>query len=301
MRKSHVLTSALGISVLALGSAACSIDVRGEGIVTREEKRFTVKGQVDLNLRTFDGSVQLKSWDRNEVLVEIERRAQDTVSAEALIVNATQEGGRIVIEAPAPRDRERIHFGSWQGPSVSFVVTAPRKLNAEVRTGDGSINAEDFAGAVALNSGDGSIRARRIDGTLRARTGDGSIAVTDGAGRVEADSGDGSVELAGRFEALDVRTGDGSVRLDVFDGSELKTDWSITTGDGSITLRLPRNLDAELDAHTGDGRIHADGVAARVEKSDDDNDDQGSLRTAIGKGGRSLRLRSGDGSIKISR
>jgi hypothetical protein len=298
MRKSPILTSALGISVLALG-AACSIDVRGEGIVTREEKRFTVNGQLDLNLRTFDGSVQLKSWDRNEVLVEIERRAQDTPSAEALAVNATQEGSRIVIEAPEPRGRERIHFGSWQGPSVSFVVTAPRKLNAEVRTGDGSITAEDFAGAVALNSGDGSIRTRRIEGNLRARTGDGSIGITDGAGRVEADSGDGSIELAGRFEALDVRTGDGAVRLEVLDGSALKTDWSITTGDGSITLRLPRNLDAELDAHTGDGRIHADGIAARVEKSDDD--DQGTLRTQIGKGGRSLRLRSGDGSINISR
>jgi DUF4097 and DUF4098 domain-containing protein YvlB len=299
MRKIPVLTSALGVTVLALGSAACSIDVRGEGIVTREEKRFTVNGQPDLNLRTFDGSVQMKSWDRNEVLVEIERRAQDTPSAEALVVNATQEGNRIVIDAPAPRERERIHFGSWQGPSVSLIVTAPKKLTAEIRTGDGSISAEDFAGVMALNSGDGSIRARRIDGNLRARTGDGSIAVTDGAGRVEADSGDGSIELAGRFEALDVRTGDGAVRLDVFDGSVLKTDWSVTTGDGSITLRLPSNLDAEIDAHTGDGGIHANGIAARVEKSDDD--DQDSLRTQIGKGGRSLRLRSGDGSINISR
>ena len=131
------------------------------------------------------------------------------------------------------------------------------------------------------------------------RTGDGSITVTDSSGRVEADSGDGSIELAGRFEALDVRTGDGAVRLDVFDGSVLKTDWNVTTGDGSITLRLPSNLDAEIDAHTGDGGIHANGIAARVEK--DDDDDQDSLRTQIGKGGRSLRLRSGDGSINISR
>ena len=94
--------SVLGISVLALGSAACSIDVRGEGIVTREEKRFTVTGAPDLNLRTFDGSIQVKSWDRNEVLVEIERRGPDAQTAEALVVNATQDGNRIVVEAPGP-------------------------------------------------------------------------------------------------------------------------------------------------------------------------------------------------------
>jgi hypothetical protein len=300
MRKIRVLTSFLSLSGLALGSTACSIDVRGEGIVTREEKRFTVNGQLDLSLRTFDGSVQLKSWDRNEVLVEIERRAQDTPTAEALVVNATQEGNRIVVDAPAPRDRERIHIGSWQSPSVSLIVTTPRKLTAEVRTGDGSISAADLAGAVSLNSGDGSIRASHVEGNLQVRTGDGSIAVTEAAGRVEADSGDGSIELAGRFDAVDVRTGDGSVRLDAFDGSALKADWSVNTGDGSITLRLPADLDAEIDAHTGDGTVNANGVVSRVEREGDE-EDRRSLRARIGKGGRALRLRSGDGSINISR
>jgi DUF4097 and DUF4098 domain-containing protein YvlB len=244
----------------------------------------------------------LKSWDRNEVLVEIERRAQDTPTAEALVVNATQEGNRIVVDAPAPRDRERIHIGSWQSPSVSLIVTTPRKLTAEVRTGDGSISAADLAGAVSLNSGDGSVRASHIEGNLQVRTGDGSIAVTEAAGRVEADSGDGSIELAGRFDAVDVRTGDGSVRLDAFNGSALKADWSVNTGDGSITVRLPESLDAEIDAHTGDGSVNANGVdtVTRAEREGDE-EDRRSLRARIGKGGRTLRLRSGDGSINISR
>lgn len=304
MRKmTLVLGSVLGVSVLAFGSAACSIDVRGEGIVTREEKRFTVTGAPDLNIRTFDGSIQLKSWDRNEVLVEIERRGPDAPTAEALVVNATQDGNRILVEAPGPRDRDnRIHIGSWQSPSVSLVVTAPRKLNAEVRTGDGSIAADDLAGTIALNSGDGSIQARRLEGTLRARTGDGSIGIAEAVGRVEADSGDGSIEVSGRLESLDVRTGDGAVRLDLSDGSVLKTDWSVNTGDGSITVRLPANLDAEIDAHTGDGGVQASGVdGVTASRNDDDDDDRGSLRGRVGKGGRTLRLRSGDGSIDISR
>lgn len=297
-----ILTSTLGVSALVLTSVACSIDVRGEGIVTREEKRFTVSGQPELNLRTFDGSVQLKSWDRNQVLIEIERRAQDNQTAEALVVNATQDGNRITVDAPEPRDRrERIHFGSWQSPSVNLIVTAPRKANAEVRTGDGSITADNLIGVVTLNSGDGSIRASRIEGSLQARTGDGSIAVTDASGRVDADSGDGSIELAGRLEALDVRTGDGAVRLDVFNGSVMKTDWNVNTGDGSITLRVPANLDAEIDAHTGDGGVHANGIDGLATSRRNEDDDSGSLRGRIGKGGRTLRLRSGDGSINISR
>src|SRR5687767_14166556 len=135
------------VPVLALGCSGCSIDVRGEGSVTREEKKFTVTGSPDLNLRTFDGAIQLKSWDRNEVLVEIERRGPDTQTAEALVVNATQDGNRIVIDAPEPRSRrDGFHFGPWQSPSVNLVVTMPRKTTADVRTGDGSISAEDLDG-----------------------------------------------------------------------------------------------------------------------------------------------------------
>lgn len=304
MRKmTHVLGSVLGVSVLACGSAACSIDVRGEGIVTREEKRFTVTGAPDLNIRTFDGSIQLKSWDRNEVLIEIERRGPDQQTAEALVVNTTQNGNRILVEAPGPRDREhRIHLGSWQSPSVNLVVTAPRKMTAEARTGDGSIEADDLVGTLSLNSGDGSIQARRVEGTLRARTGDGSIGITQAVGRVEADSGDGSIEVSGRLEALDVRTGDGGVQLDVRDGSVLKADWSVNTGDGSITVRLPANLDAEIDAHTGDGGVHANGVdEVTASRNDNDDDERRNLRGRVGKGGRTLRLRSGDGAIDISR
>ena len=294
--------SAVGLSAWALVSAACSIDVRGEGIVSREEKRFTVTGEPNLSLRTFDGSIQVRSWDRKEVLIEVERRGSDKETTEALVVTASQDGNRIVVEAPGPRNRhDVIHIGSWQSPSVNLIVTAPRHVTVEARSGDGAITADDLTGAVALNSGDGSIRARHIDGDLKAHTGDGSISVTDGAGRVEADSGDGSIELAGRFEAIDVRTGDGAVRLDVFDGSSMKSDWNVNTGDGSISLRLPANLDAEIDAHTGDGGVHASGIPAAAERTGDEDPDRGSLRAQVGKDGRTLRLRSGDGSIDISR
>jgi hypothetical protein len=292
-------TIQLLVAVVAVVSAACSIDVRGEGAVVREEKRFTVSGDPELNLRTFDGSVQLKSWDRKEVLVEIERRGPDNDTAKALVVNTTQDGNRIAVDAPAPSSkRDLIQIGSSQSPSVSLIVTAPKNMIADVLTGDGSISADDLVGAVVLNSGDGSIRARHVEGSLRVRTGDGSIAITDGVGQVEANSGDGSVELGGRFDAVDVRTGDGSVRVEVLAGSSLKKDWSIDTGDGSITLRLPSALDAEIDAHTGDGGVTASGFSGLAERREEERD---TLRTQVGKGGRTLRLRSGDGSINISR
>ena len=65
-----------------------------------------------------------------------------------------------------------------------------------------------------------------------------------------------------------------------------------------------KGLDAELDAHTGDGGVHADGLAVAAERDTENRDtreNRDSLRAHIGKGGRTFRLRSGDGSINISR
>lgn len=285
---------------LALGSAACTIEVQGEAVVSREEKRFTVSGEPELNLRTFDGSIQLRSWDQKDVRVEIERRGPDTGTAAALVVNVTQTGNRIVIDAPNPRRDEGFHFGPSR--SVSLIVTAPRRMRLEARTGDGGINAEDLAGSIVLNTGDGSIRLTRVDGQVTAHTGDGSIRITEAVGTLDANTGDGAIDVTGRFEGVTVRTGDGSVRLDLESGSVLTTDAAISTGDGSIDLRLPATLDAELDAHTGDGRVRASGIAEfTTERRDDRRDDRRTLRARLGSGGRQIRVRSGDGSISISR
>ena len=292
----HSLSAVIAVAVIG---AACSIDVRGDDSVIREERRFTVNGQPELRLRTFDGSIRLRSWDRNEVLVEIERRGPDAETAKALAVDTSQNGNTVVVEVPEPRQgRDRIHFGSWQSPSVSLVVTAPRRLTLDARTGDGSIAADDLAGSIVLNTGDGSIRVRRVEGGLKAHTGDGSISISDVNGQLDAESGDGSIDVGGRLEAVNVRSGDGSVRVDADSGSVLKSDWNITTGDGSISVHLPGTIDAELDAHSNDGRVRADGFSGL--SSNDRDDDSGTVRGRLGRGGRSLRVRSGDGSITIS-
>ena len=77
-------------------------------------------------------------------------------------------------------------------------------------------------------------------------------------------------------------------------------DWEITTGDGGVSLYLPSDFGAELDAHTGDGTIRNDlGLESAARRS----------VATHGQGRRTLRgsssapaasacaSRTGDGSI----
>lgn len=299
MGKMSWLPLIAGMCVLA--TAGCSIDVSGEESVVTEEKRFTVTASPELDLETFDGPIEIKSWDRNEVLIRIDRRAPNQEEAKSLEVRTTQDGNRIVVDAErrfgGSRRRDLFHIGPWWGTSVRLVVSAPRQVTLNARTGDGGILAESLSGAISLQSGDGDIRARSLEGDIRAHTGDGSIELSDARGRVDLDSGDGAINVGGRLETLRVLSGDGRITVEVSDGSAMKEDWSVTSGDGPITLRVPATFDAEVDAQSGDGAIRIEGVDT-VER---DDDDRGFVRTQLGKGGRVVRLRSGDGRIDVSR
>jgi hypothetical protein len=290
------LGQAVALLTIGIASTACSVDIRGNEMTTHEEKRFTVSADpVDLRISTFDGAITVRSWDKNEVLVEIDRRAPDKAAAEALVVNQMQDGNTIVLEAPGSGEPNVVSFGVSR--SVNFRVTAPRRLTLEARTGDGSINAQDVDGTIDLNSGDGRVDVLNVDGRLKVHTGDGSIRIDQAKGVVDADSGDGSIEIVGRLDELSARTGDGSVRVDASSGSAMKNDWRITTGDGRISLRVPSDFNAAVDASTGDGSVRVEGVPSRGETESDRRRVTGQL----GSGGATLHLRSGDGSIDVTR
>jgi hypothetical protein len=291
------------ISLIALvpvfTTVACTVDIAGNGqdAVVREERRLSLSGPARLSVQTFDGAIALRSWDRNEVLVEIERHGATTADAQAIEVKTSEDGGRVVVEALNERRRDVVHFGSWHSPQVNLRITAPRSLTLDVRTGDGPIAVQDLAGEIVLRTGDGSVRIERTEGRLRVTTGDGPVTMSGVQGGVELSTGDGSVDLSGRFDALRVRTGDGPIRIDALAGSAIQNEWSLESGDGSVNLRVPTGFNADIDAHTGDGTITAPGVARMTSEGERDH---GVFRGRLGTGGPVLRLQTGDGPISIT-
>jgi DUF4097 and DUF4098 domain-containing protein YvlB len=285
------------VACAVAASIGCEISLDGRGVVVREERRFQLSGAPDLALTTFDGSIRVESWARNEIRIEIEKRGSTPQDAERLEVRATQDGNRIRVEAPNPSSRPRRRFGNIVSDSVSFIVTTPRALALRAETGDGAITVRDLAGRIELHSGDGGIRAASVTGDLLVDTGDGPIDVSGMDGRVELTSGDGSIEVRGQLDVVRAETGDGPITALVDRGSVAAEDWTIRTGDGSIALELPQGFNAELDASTNDGRVSAEG--ATTTGSPRGEGDPHVLRGRLGAGGRTLRLTTGDGPIAI--
>jgi DUF4097 and DUF4098 domain-containing protein YvlB len=290
-----------GAAILALAvavSTACSINLNAEQFVKKEQKTFAVSGTADVELKTFDGSIEVTSWDKPEVAITIERRADSQADAEALKVTAEQNGNRIIVQAVKPEGRDSsVQVGFHHGRSVRFVVNVPKTTNLNATSGDGSISVSGLTGRVEARSGDGSIATNDINGDVALDTGDGSVTADNVAGNLKVNTGDGSVSIKGQPKGLVAHTGDGSVSVDVVAGNSTPAgDWELTTGDGGIHVTLPANFNAQVDAHTGDGGIDANDFGLRAS-----GEDRNDLRGAIGSGGPMLRLRTGDGGITLSK
>jgi len=280
------------------GLTACRINVDNQGFIEREQKRFAVEGVVDLSLHTFDGAVEVRGWDRPEVVVEIEKRAEDKAAVDKITIIAEQAGKKIQIDVRHSGTRTFVGIGSFTSPSARLIVNAPHKINLEVRTADGSIVVERLEGKLQLRTADGRIRATEAGGDLLAESGDGSLTLEDVSGRIEARTDDGGITVSGVPGAVRARSGDGAIALRIRRGAVMTEDWMVATSDGSISAELPEDFNAMIEAEPGsDSRARSDLALADAVGG---TREQRSLRGRLGAGGKVFVLRTGDGSIRLT-
>lgn len=275
-----MLLNVRGVALLALPALLCvptmgcaDISAGQARYVDTVEKRFSVAGSPFVKVGTFDGSVDVTTWDRPEVLVVIEKHAIDKAAADRMIVTAEQNGDAINVDVRQERDGGlHLDFGSH---TARVTLTVPARTRIEAATGDGRVNVRDVIGDVSVRTGDGAIRLENVSGAVDAR------------------SGDGSIEVEGELRGLKARSGDGRVLVHTA-GSGPTSDWSLSTGDGSVVLEVADGFGAELDATTGDGRVDVRGVPFSGSSHN-----RGVARGRIGNGGGKITIRSGDGSIVV--
>jgi hypothetical protein len=253
-------------------------------------RQYAIKARPDVHVKTDDGSVRVETGAAAQVDARVTTEGWRIAPGEVTITES-QTGDRVDLEVRLPKG---IDFGKGHR-SIEVLLRVPKESDLAVNTGDGSIKVQPVSGRLELSTGDGSITADGLQGEIRLHTGDGSIRAAGLSGRLKADTGDGSMTVRGRFDVLDLRTGDGGIDATAEAGSKVESAWSLSSGDGSVTLRLPEGVGAELDAQTGDGSISLD-EPATVRGTIREH----AVRGTLGPGGPPLKIYTGDGSIRLS-
>lgn len=256
-------------------------------------KKYAVSGKPELRVESNDAAIEVDTWERKEIEARVTTVGW-TIGGNGVRITESRTGDRVSIQVRVPSMEWSIGI---HNRSVTITLMTPRETDLTAETGDGHVSVKSLAGKIDVHTGDGHITATSLRGTIQLRTGDGHVDGDNLDGTLSVQTGDGRVRVSGRFDALELRTNDGSMDVEARPGSKIESEWYLTTGDGSVRLRIPENLSADLDAHTGDGRIRVDfpiTVPAGTMS-------QSSVQGKLNGGGPPLRVRTGDGSITIGR
>ena len=255
-------------------------------------KTFSISGRAKMHIQTDDGAVRVSSGDIKQVEIRVEYSGYKL--DRDLRVSTTQNGDSVDVVA-------KTTSGSWfsfgvRHSSLRVEVHMPKDADLEVTSGDGGVEVDAINGSLNVHTGDGHITVQGARGDMHLRAGDGHIEGRDLDGTLEATTGDGHINVTGRFDSLNLRSGDGSVTARALAGSKVQPSWTIHTGDGSVDLEIPGELQANLEASTHDGHISM-GIQVTVEGSFSSSRVQGK----INGGGGQVSIHTGDGSIHLSK
>lgn len=309
MRRTGVWLAALPLCVV---SAGCDLeDVLAGSARFREDFHYAypLKAGGRLALENFNGSVEILSWEKEEVRITGVKYARTEADLRELKIEVSSAADAIRIRTVRPAERR----GSM---GARYVVRVPRQVELErVLNANGSIRLEEIRGSSRLETSNGSISLRRIEGPVEAKTSNASITADRLAGDAVLRTSNGSIRLdrlEGTLEAVTsnagitvrmaepaprrpirLETSNGSIELTLDDLKENEV--RARTSNASITLRLPASVKARVKADTTNGSIHSDFqlLTRAVGKNH--------LEGEIGGGGPLVQLTTSNGSIHVLR
>jgi DUF4097 and DUF4098 domain-containing protein YvlB len=244
----------------------------------RESKSFPVSGTPRVTLKTFDGQIIVRAWDKPEVMYTAVKRAGSEQQLHGINLRAQANGNEIQLIVDFNKAAEqRLAPGVTNiNATVNLEVFVPRSTALNASSGDGRLLIEGLKGELNLHTGDGAVDVRDSGGRLIAQTGDGRVRITGFDGEAEVNTGDGGVTLEGRFTKLNART-----------------------GDGPISLALPSETNATIETDAED--VTNDGLATNTDGGDSEDSPRRVRRWTVGSGGTLFKLHTGDGRITLRR
>jgi DUF4097 and DUF4098 domain-containing protein YvlB len=237
-------------------------------------KTYNLTGKPELRVEARDASVRIESWDQNKIEARVTTHGWHIGSGDVEIVEH-QQGNAVDIELRQHRTHLPFEIDARR---TELEIHLPRSAKVNVHTGDGDVVAKSLGGEMDFTTGDGRLELDDVDGTLRAHT------------------SDGSVRVSGRFDVLELRTSDGRVEVEARPGSQLREAWDVRSSDGSVRLRIPGDLAADIELHTSDGSITTN-IPIAVEGSFGNHDIHGKMNG----GGNRLTVHTSDGSVTLDK
>ena len=263
-----------------------------------------------LSIENFNGSIEIVSWEKDEVDVNGTKYAGTEDLLRQIKVEGVQQGNALRLRT-IRREPRRGNCGA------KYILRVPKKMMLEgIVSSNGGIRVENIVGNARLQSSNGSIKIRSVEGNLEAKTSNASIDVSSLIGDFVGRTSNGSIRVDGLQGGFAATTSNSSITARVeklAEGRRVQADSSngsidlslpdykgqamdLDTSNSGIVLRLPSKLNADLRASTSNSSVSSEfemTMTGAISKTRMDG--------KIGNGGGPIRLTTSNGSIRLQK
>ncbi len=280
---------------LAVGAAALLAPLQ-------QDTTVTVSPGTRLELDAHDGSISVRTWNRNAIQVSADfQSGQGRVSVEV-------SGGVARVGRTSRRGYDH------DDNSADYRLTVPAWMDLELSSIEGDITVENSQGRINANSVEGSVTVRGGRDFVSIHSVEGEITVEGTRGRLEANSVDGGIMITNVEGQIFAETVDGDITMENARTSEVEANtvdgniayrgrvapggrYRLSSHDGDITLDVPE-LSGTVSISTFEGDFMPCGFQATTTPGRVRSNNR-RFSITIGTGNTRVDLESFDGNIYL--
>ena len=256
----------------------------------RLEKHFSVDGKPVVILQNPSGHIQVKAWDKHEVMIVAQFAGSKTE------VDTEQVANRIEVSTQAADAAS----SAPEDSSADLIVSVPTETELQVHTDSGNVTIDSVHGNMSFDTVAADLALQDVDGYMMIKSIGGSLVCTRCSGRLDANSISGNVQLLQpTLDNVRVQTSSGNI---LFDGSFLSRGiYVLKNYSGTIEVRFSKADSFDVSASSLYGHVvnQAPVVADRHNMPAPKYNMAQSLFGSVNDGHAKVELSSFSGTIKI--
>lgn len=253
------------------------------------------------------GTLRITGSQDNTVSVTVDIRGSEKDVA-GFEVTAKQQENEVTVQGR--REKHSSWFWNWSSRlKVVYTIQVPLQFALQLNTSGGNVIIKTIDGIVYGRTSGGNLDFSGIRGDVDFSTSGGNIRAENCLGKIYMKTSGGGITMTEITGDVDVRTSGGSIRADTVGGKlnahtsggniSLKVNgenhgiYAETSG-GSITIEVPRDTGANVDAQTTGGDIRCNMplmVTGTLNR--------GKITGTINNGGSLIHARTSGGNIRI--
>ena len=276
----------LGLTLFALALAGSA-----EAQTRHFERHFNVQGKPVITVQNAMGRIQVRAWDKPEVLVAGEKASASVEVDTEQVGNRIEIATRVISENAAP-----------EALRADYEISVPAESELQVRSDSGNVTVDSVHGDMSFDTVAADVSLQDVDGYLVIKSIGGSTVCTRCSGRLDATSISGNFQLLQpTMDNVRVQTSSGNI---LFDGGFMNRGiYVLKNYSGTIEVRFSSSDSFDVRATSLYGNVinQAPVVPDRHNMPAPRNGMAKSLFGSMNDGRAKVELSSFNGTIKISK